>query len=223
MQLCLANMPLGMKETRNEDVIYLYGLLGSQTISFSVPCFLFSQWASVRKKQEPLVVQTRLRVSLHAPACSNTTALDQGSMLDAWARPFPPTCALGSLLFPMADNTSISWTGPSISWTGQLSVEDTETETLETTCKWGRQGCLSLAQSLGQHGCMAERHAQQPWSQWGVLVTEAAVVSVAARETKKPQKCLKPCFWSAVKYLTIKPYKNVNNGDATYLYNTSGK
>lgn len=79
-------MPLGMKGTRNEDAIYLYGLVGSQTISFSVPHFLFFyQRASMKKKQEPLVVQTALQVSLHAPACSNTTALAQGNMLDAWA------------------------------------------------------------------------------------------------------------------------------------------
>lgn len=106
----------------------LMGCLGPKPSLFSVPHILFSQWASVRKKQEPLVVQTPLWVSLHAPACSNITALAQGSMLDAWARPFPPTCALGSLFAPMADNTSISWTG-------QLSMEDAETETLETTCK----------------------------------------------------------------------------------------
>lgn len=43
----------------------------------------------------------------------------------------------------------------------------------------GRQGCLSLARSLGQRGCVGERHAQQPWSQWGELGTGAVAVPVA--------------------------------------------
>lgn len=129
VQLCLANMPLGMKETR-EDVICLFGLLGSQTISFFLsPTSFFHNGLLWRKIKS--LWWSRLWVSLHAPACSSTTALAWGTMLDVRAWPFPPVSALGSLLAPMTDNTSSRWSG-------QFSVDDTETETLGTTCKEGQ-------------------------------------------------------------------------------------
>lgn len=89
----------------------------------------------------------------------------------------------------------------------------------------GRQGHLSLAQPLGWCGCVDERHVQEPWSQWGMLGTGAVAEPEAAREGRQRshKKCSKSCFWSIVKYLTIKLYENVNNGDITYLRCTSGK
>ena len=182
-------MLLGMKETRREDVIYLYGLVGSQTISFSVPHFLFSQWASVRKKQEPLVVQTPLRVSPQ-PAATLWPLLREA----CWMRGHNPSLPL-VLWVAFLPPWPIT---PPLLGLGNLACRTQRQKPwkLPANEDSGRQGCLSLARSLGQHGCLGERQAQQPWSQWGVLGTGAAVVPVAAREgrPRRHKKCPKSYF-----------------------------
>lgn len=208
-----------MKETRNEDVISLYGLVGSQTISFSVPHFLFFINGLLWRKSKSLWWSKLLSrfLSMPQPAATLQPLLRETCWMHghdpflpfmlwvAFLPPWlvtPPLLGLGNLVWRMQRQKP--WKLP--------ANEDS-----------GRQGCLSLARSLGQRGCMGERHAQHALVSVGRARHRGCAGAHGAREwrPRSHKECPKPSFWSAVKYLTVKAHENANNGDITYLFSTS--
>lgn len=146
-------------------------------MSFLFPISFFSQWASVRRKQEPLELKLLSGfLSMSQPeatlwpllreACW-TCGHDSSSPLVLWVA-FLPTWTVTS---PLLGRGNLIWrTQRQKPW--KLPANEDSS----------RQGCRAHAPPLRQRKCMSERRAQQSWSQQGVLGRWAVEVPVPARE-----------------------------------------